>query len=83
MKLREYVERLAKEGLDAEVRVPGHEVLTEEDLNTEIEWLSCDSRNVKPGTLFVCKGVAFKPEYLQQAVEKGAVAYVQGKDRQK
>ena len=37
---------------------------------------SCDSRTVRPGDLFVCKGAAFKPEFLAGALEKGAVAYL-------
>ena len=37
---------------------------------------SCDSRTVAPGDLFVCKGAAFKPEFLAKALEAGAVAYL-------
>lgn len=42
----------------------------------EIHWLTCDSRSVVPGTLFICKGAGFRGEYLQQAIEKGAIAYL-------
>ncbi len=42
----------------------------------EIGYLSFDSRDVRPSTLFIAKGVHFKPEYLTQAIEKGAVACV-------
>ncbi|MBR5429535.1 MAG: UDP-N-acetylmuramoyl-L-alanyl-D-glutamate--2,6-diaminopimelate ligase [Firmicutes bacterium] len=38
--------------------------------------LSCDSRAVSPGQLFVCKGAAFREEYLDQALAAGAAAYV-------
>ena len=38
--------------------------------------LSYDSRCVKPGTLFFCKGAHFEPEYVVQAVRAGALAYV-------
>lgn len=38
--------------------------------------LTYDSRSVVPGTLFVCKGAAFKAAYLAQAAASGAVAYV-------
>ena len=41
-----------------------------------VSLVSCDSREVVPGTLFLCKGAAFRPEFLQSAREKGAVAYV-------
>ena len=37
--------------------------------------VSYDSRQVKPGTLFFCKG-NFLPKYLTMAKEKGAIAYV-------
>lgn len=35
-----------------------------------------DSRVVRPHNLFVCKGVAFRPEYLLSALEAGAVGYL-------
>lgn len=41
-----------------------------------VERVSYDSRDVRPGDLFVCKGAAFSARYLYQAVAGGAVAYV-------
>ena len=41
-----------------------------------IEFATDDSRQVRPGTLFVCKGRAFKREYLVSAIADGAVVYV-------
>ncbi len=38
--------------------------------------LTFDSRAVVPGTLFACKGAAFKPSYLADAAARGAAAYV-------
>lgn len=38
--------------------------------------MSVDSRAVEPGNLFVCKGRAFKPSYLADAVARGACAYL-------
>lgn len=38
--------------------------------------LTYDSRTVTPGALFVCKGLNFKPEYLQKALAAGAACYV-------
>jgi len=38
--------------------------------------VSYDSREVVPGTLFICKGARFRPEFLRMAMEKGAIAYV-------
>ncbi len=40
-----------------------------------------DSRFVRPGHLFVCKGAAFRPAYLASALESGAVAYLTGEER--
>lgn len=42
--------------------------------------LSYDSRKVKKGHLFLCKGKAFKKEYLEMAKERGALAYISEKD---
>lgn len=36
----------------------------------------CDSRVIEPGHLFVCKGAAFKPAFLDAALEAGAVGYL-------
>lgn len=41
-----------------------------------VKWVTCDSREVVPGTLFICKGAEFRPEYLLEAIECGCVAYV-------
>lgn len=35
-----------------------------------------DSRHVAQDNIFVCKGAAFKPAYLQNAIKAGAVAYL-------
>ena len=82
MKLKEYINLIKSEGLDVTVSIPGFEGkdAPEKALETEITGLSCDSRTVSPGTLFVCKGAAFKPEYLAAAIEKGAAAYAAGPD---
>ena len=36
---------------------------------------ACDSRCVRPGDVFFCKGAAFRPAYLRGALDAGAVAY--------
>lgn len=43
---------------------------------TDVDFITYDSKEVRPGTLFVCKGAHFKPEYLDEAIEQGAFAYV-------
>ena len=45
-----------------------------------VEFLTYDSREVTEGTLFICKGAAFKEEYLSQAVSQGAAFYVSEKE---
>ena len=41
-----------------------------------INFITADSREVVPGTLFVCKGRAFKRAYLVASLAAGAVAYL-------
>ncbi len=48
----------------------------EMDKAAPVNLVSYDSRNVVPGTLFICKGAHFKAEFLQMAKDKGAMAYV-------
>lgn len=48
---------------------------------TPLTGADCDSRVVRPGHLFICKGVAFRSAYLVSALEKGAVAYLCDTDR--
>jgi len=41
--------------------------------------LEQDSKKVEPGTLFICKGAHFKVDYLKEAIERGAIAYISEK----
>ncbi|MEA4932054.1 MAG: Mur ligase family protein, partial [Lawsonibacter sp.] len=68
--LGDYVNLLEKEGLLA---APVPSGLTRE---AAVALVSYDSREVVPGTLFLCKGAHFKPEFLISAKEKGAMAYL-------
>ena len=67
--LNDYISLLEREGLLA-APLPA-------DLDREqpIALVSCDSRTVVPGTLFVCKGAHFKGEFLDMAQSRGAAAY--------
>lgn len=47
-----------------------------------VRGLTYESGKAKPGTLFVCKGAAFKKAYLEDALTRGAVAYVSQEDYQ-
>ncbi len=49
------------------------------DLTARISAVTCDSRSAVPGSLFICKGAAFREEYLAQALSQGALAYVSEK----
>ena len=68
--LGDYYQLLLKNGLLSDA-APLHA-----DLTREVRLVSCDSQTVVPGTLFICKGAAFKPQYLLDAAEKGAFVYV-------
>lgn len=46
------------------------------ELGRPVELVSYNSKEVVPGTLFLCKGAHFKPEYLADAKRRGAFAYV-------
>ena len=46
------------------------------DLARTVELVSYNSREVRPGTLFLCKGAHFKPEFLADAARRGAFAYI-------
>ncbi len=54
-------------------------LLIEINGDVNIENIAFDSRKVKENTLFVCKGVRFKDEYLTSAMQNGAVAYMSEK----
>lgn len=71
-KIREYVEIL-KENNELIEAINCNGILEKEVAN-----ISYNSNNVKEDTLFICKGFGnnFKKEYLEQAIKKGAFAYV-------
>ncbi len=46
----------------------------------KVKGLTYDSRQVEEGTLFICKGAAFREEYLKATVKSGAMAYAAEKD---
>lgn len=68
--LKDYIDLLASRGLLLE------QTAGEELLHTEIRYISHNSLDVKPGTLFICKGLNFKPAYLADALKEGAVCYM-------
>ena len=50
-------------------------VSSDEPCEDEITFVTADSKKTVPGTLFICKGNHFRPEYLDDAVSRGAVFY--------
>lgn len=56
-----------------------HSLLVEADLSQptdEINYISYNSKDISEATLFFCKGIAFKEEYLRAAIEDGVTSYV-------
>ena len=68
--IKEYIALLERDNLLA-APIP-----TELDPAAPVSLVSYDSREVVPGTLFICKGAHFKPEFLEMARDRGAMAYV-------
>ena len=46
------------------------------DYDFDVNYLSYDSRDIKKDTLFICKGVKFKEEYLVNSISSGVVCYI-------
>lgn len=70
--IQAYVDLLREREMLADAKLFGKE-------KTEITTLTYNSKEVKEQTMFICKGAAFKPVYLREAVEKGAVCYISEK----
>lgn len=68
--LFEYVEALNKKNLIKRSNIDGAL------MDSFINHVSYNSKEVVPGTLFVCKGLHFKEDYLREALDKGAVLYI-------
>lgn len=68
--LKDYIELLHKENLINKVCLP------DGLLNTPIENLEHNSKNVTENTLYICKGLNYKPEYLNEAIVNGATVYI-------
>lgn len=66
-KLGEYIDLLSRENLVT---------YSDADAEREVEHISYNSRDIKAGTLFICKGAHFKAEYLADAQKSGAFCYI-------
>ncbi len=72
--IEQYVNKLEEAGLL--VRVGNI------DKTKEIDLVSYNSKEVVDNTLFVCKGLNFKDEYVEYASRLGAVAYIADEEKQ-
>ena len=66
---QDYLNTLTKAGLVIDSNLYGHD-------SDAIQGLTYNSKEAAAGTLFVCKGAAFHPQYLADAVFSGATLYV-------
>lgn len=72
----EYKKLLEQEGLLVEFAEPEGK----EGEDRPVTLVTYFSGGADQGTLFLCKGAAFKEAYLKDAVNRGAVAYVSEKN---
>lgn len=68
--LEEYIERLFGSGL-----LLKHSC-TLETIKSTIEKVAYNSKETGRSTLFICKGANFKEAYLDEAISRGAIAYI-------
>lgn len=74
VKLEKYIEKLEEEKLLVCCNV------NEDIKNTYVEGVTYDSRKVVKNGLFICKGTNFKLDYLNDAFDNGAIAYISSED---
>ncbi len=67
--LADYVDCLKAAGLIREYDLKGQEA-------AKISGLTYNSKEAGANTFFICKGASFKEDYLNEALERGAAAYV-------
>lgn len=73
-KLKDYIDILKSKNLVEET------CLCDDLLNTDIKNLAHNSKEVTTDTLYICKGLNYKPEYLDEAISNGATVYVSEKE---
>ena len=66
---QDYLNTLADADLVKDSNLYGHAA-------DSVQGLTYNSKEAASGTLFVCKGAAFRPEYLEDAIAHGATLYV-------
>ena len=72
-KLKEYIDVLERNNLVKELV----------DVNNleerEVKHFSYNSNDIVKDTMFICKGAAFREEYLKSSIDKGAFVYISEK----
>lgn len=68
--LKDYINALTNENLIEAVNLEGF------DSSNSILKIAHNSKNVVPNTLYICKGLNYKAEYLDEAIKRGASIYV-------
>lgn len=72
--LEEYMEKLQEKKL-----LLRHNCTREDGIKTVLN-VAYDSNKTTQNTLFICKGAGFKESYLDDAVKRGAIAYISETD---
>ena len=78
MNLAEVCDVLQKDGLLKEVIINDNWSfeMPKEYAELELKDVTYDSRQVKAGSFFFCKGLNFKKDYLDSAIQNGCLAYM-------
>lgn len=72
--LKDYIDLLERENLIEEIAIgdlPSTSIISKVEHN---------SKNVIENTLYICKGIKYKSEYLENAIENGAIIYIAEKE---
>ena len=72
-KLKDYIHLLEKENLIISTELGEH---FEHLCNQAVAKVEHNSKEVIPNTLYICKGLNYKREYLEEAIHNGAMMYV-------
>ena len=70
MQIKNYIDILNQDGLITKTNI------SDDMMHTEIKKVSYNSKDVASNTLFICKGLKYKEEYLLEAIQNGAICYV-------
>lgn len=72
--VQKYIEILEEKNLIISSNI-SDDILKEEVLN-----ITCNSKEVKNNSIFICKGINYKSDYLEEAINKGILLYIAEKE---